>query len=805
MVGNSRAVIKIWRPGARSPEPPAIETPVDYDAQFIVNYATTLTATFVDGWPLRSLENAANNPTQVRSYVEIIEDEGEYVFRGLVNTVDRAHPQTAITGMDKLAILGETLARYKPDSNLYNVWARYTGSEDMGNVQLYPGFDYTGGPYNIWYPKFNSSAWITAGASLAVTLPANFTNGDNAIDIGTSDDAAAAPPSGFAFNDRAGTIQAIQYSGKAWDEANSTYKIYNCKYGRLGSVAANGTLGDTLSFRFAKRIHFDRAPRVQGYDGSVYETINPEGYDVLAAEGGFGFKQDPLNLRRKTSGATDVFTQIWANGYNTYAEEDAAKYLRLSDILTDLAAITAAEYGAGLTFDIDIDPDIVLTRVECPRSTSILDFIRGLLSDTNLLKGEANDALAIWYDPQADTICIKSIAQLTASTDSGALHYGSEASIVSSADMENVYSAVACDYQEQNAGNLLASRRIWHTIGAGPPYVWHLSGGSYTQAGAAYGGTDSSINLLYPVNTRLVTLLTAVGDGNPDLLMDNNSDTGFAIGWDAAADARGKKIYFWPAGANEYTPASVWFGEVGFAFDMTSATAGGNSPRFTVKYFTDLVPSNDAAGTAAEPTSVAGAKYMDARLTLEYGGGVINEPTRVLAADGMLIYGNGICLVIDEPLEFTVGGSTKYGVKIKDVFAHPPTTQTVIHALRASYTTAATNYTTAPETYAKIQSYLGVHKVGILTVGGTSKQSAEWLAFLQLLAGLVQAQSQTYDISSKEGLQWHGCPKLVRTAFFSDGFSGVVDSFTLSRRGGVRSVTGLRAVNFLSGVFGQAV
>ena len=48
-----------------------------------------------------------------------------------------------------------------------------------------------------------------------------------------------------------------------------------------------------------------------------------------------------------------------------------------------------------------------------------------------------------------------------------------------------------------------------------------------------------------------------------------------------------------------------------------------------------------------------------------------------------------------------------------------------------------------------------------------------------------------------------GVPKLTRTGFFSDGFSGVIDSFNVSRRGGKREITGLRAVNFASGIFGD--
>jgi hypothetical protein len=563
---------------------------------------------------------------------------------------------------------------------------------------------------------------------------------------------------------------------------------------------------------------------VQGYDGSVYETINPDSYDVLAASGGFGFKQDPLKLKRKTTGASADYTQIWANGYNTYAEEDAAKYLRLDALLTALGAITAAEYGAGLTFDVAISPDIVLTRVECPKSTSILDFIRGLLNDTGLLKGGENDALAIWYDPQADTICIKSVAQLTASTDSAALHYTAEASILSSADMENVYSAVACDYQEQNAGNMVARERVWHTPspsngGTGPaggaePYVWHLNGGTWQQS--SYSGLDNSVTKIvlgYVYDTRVVGLLTAAGEGLPELIFDNSADTGFALGWDNASDATGKLIYFWFRGDNATTANPAWIGEVRFAFDMTGTeSAAGVGPRYEVFYYTDLVPQADAGPplTQAVPTSAAGAKYLDARLTLEYGGGTINEPTRVLSADNMLMYGNAIAIKITAPLKFypsgTVGtGTPYYGIKIKDVFVGPPETQTVIHALRASYTTAATGYTTAPETYDKILSYLNVHKVGILTVGGTSKQAAEWLAFLALLQSLLLAQSQTYDLTSKEAMQWHGCPKLARTAFFSDGFSGIVDSFNMGRRGGVRTVTGLRAVDFLSGVFGDTI
>src|SRR5690349_366456 len=316
---------------------PALEYPGEWEIEANMNFASVLTARCSYDWLLHANEQLGPNPWQLRVYIEVI-DEGQYVFRGYIEHVERQAPEVVITAKDHLGILAETLCRLETgDGELHNIWARWTESENIGTdgtpVRLYPSaYVASMKPYNIWYPKYDSAAWYTTGGSLGAVLTAGFTSGDAEIDIGNSDDAAGAPPSGFASITHGGSENFIQYDGKAWDEGTLTYKIYNCSHGRLGSTATNGSIGETVYFRFAKRIHFDRTPRIRGFvtSGSVYETLNPDLYDPLVAEGGFGFKTDPLNLRRKTGGSTDTFDEIRAV-YNVYAEQDATKQLLLTD------------------------------------------------------------------------------------------------------------------------------------------------------------------------------------------------------------------------------------------------------------------------------------------------------------------------------------------------------------------------------------------------------------------------------------------------------------------------------------------
>lgn len=817
----------------------ALEFPSDYDIDSNINFASILTASVSYDWWTHAQEELGPNPLQLRVYIEVT-DEGQVVFRGYVSNVDRQYPTVTITAKDKLGILGETLCRFDTgDGNVWNIFARFTGSEAVGSdaspVRLYPSaYAASTPPYNIWYPKYDSAAWYSTGGSLNITLASTFSSGDAEIDIGSSDDAAGAPPEGFCSITHGGNVNMIQYRGKDYNEATGTYRIYNCSHGRNGSTSTAGSIGEVLYFRFAKRIHFDRTPRIRGFvtSGSVYETLKPELYDTLVAEGGFGFKTDPLNQRRKTTGSSAVFDEIRA-AYNVYAEEDATKQLLLSDVLTEVTSIHAAAFGPGIAFDIDIDPDIVLTRIECPRSRYLLDWIRDLLSDIGLLKGNSNDAIGIWYDAAANTVCIKSVAQL-ATTDAACLHYTGEKAIAASYDMENVYSAVACDYIDQSSGNYLSSRRGWHTpspsnggtpggpAGGAEPYIFHLSNGTWQQS--SYTGTDGSVTGLllgYVYDTRVFTLLTAAGNGFPELIVDGSTDTGWAIGWDNEADATDTMIYFWFAGVDNVTPDSKWIGEVGLVLDMVGeGPTSSTGPRYEVFYFDDIVPQADSGPplTSAEPTSSNGAQYLDNRLSIEYSGGTIAETNRVLQADNMMVYGKGIGIKIHTPLKFYPAvsappftGTPYYGIKLKDIWVKGPRTASTIWALRDSYSDAETNRTTAPESYDKITGYLGVHKVGLLTIGGATRQAADYLAWLQEIQSLVKTATQVMDISSREGMQWSGFPTLAKTAVCTDvadpraQTSGVVDSFRCGRKGGARYISGMRIVNFNAGIFGQGI
>ena len=792
-----------------------------------LNFPAQMECTFEYDWQLHKTENDPVNPCQQRAY-GTYQENGAYLFRGLAQEVIREQaggsPVTRVTFLDKMQILNETLARWDDGTNVHSVWERHTGSEAIAEVRLYQGFPFTGGPYEVWYPLFSSAAWITTGGSLSITLGADFTAGVSTVmDLGTSATAAGFPPEGVLSFTTGGNTNFVQYQGKAYDESDGHYKAYNCKTTRFGSTAANGTSGVTVVYlRLLKRIHFDREPRVRGYEsgGGTYETIPNDQYDKLITDGTFGFKESPLNLRRKTGGASAVYDYPVV-AYNVFAEEDVTKQLLLSDALNDVLVITAANRGPGFTagtLSIVISPDPVLTQVRVDKPTTAMEFIKGVLNDIGLLKGSANDLIAMWYAAADDKLHIESIAQ-GAITDAATKHYHNEQRIYEETQMEDVCSAIEVGYEDQALGNLCASNRVWHTpspsnggtpggpAGGAEPYIFHfLSTANWQPGYSGYKGSVSGLLLGYVNDTRVVTALTAAGVGATGLLMDQDTETGFAIGWDNATDPVGKYIYFWFDGPNATTATARFFGEVTIVLDMQgdgpTATTG---PRFTVYYFDDLVPQADAGGTAAIPTSVHGAQYLDARLTREWLGGTLSDEGLIIRAGNLLAYGNAIAIKIEAPLAFKPDGATTfYGIKIKDVLVRPPAISTVHSQLRAAYSTADTNYITAPLSYGKIvDTTVGRHKVGILDLGGFSKLSAQYFAQLQLLQSLVISEPRTFSIES-DGLDWSGVPEVASTAFFSEAFGGVLDTIEYTLDSGYRSLV-LRAVNYDTNIFGQGV
>jgi hypothetical protein len=280
--------------------------------------------------------------------------------------------------------------------------------------------------------------------------------------------------------------------------------------------------------RLCKRIDPRGRIKLEGNNAGAWELIQLQRCCTPQWEsGGFAFSQDPFALG--SGGST--YSAVRAT-YTVFDEENAAA-LKLSDVLA--AVLTADPTLGGPGFGgsyvdpalvaITVSPDPVLTRVVVPRGTKALDFIKGLLEQLGLARGSADDAVLLRYDPVADVLEVKSVAQSAAP----ARHYYGEAQRLEEVDSSGLKSAVLCEYEQGTPFNLVSSRRIWHTV-AGLPGSGSPPGGAVPAAFQKIGGTWYGPLALAPSGTYNFSQEIVPGiTGSANLLTDNDETSGVAL------------------------------------------------------------------------------------------------------------------------------------------------------------------------------------------------------------------------------------------------------------------------------------
>lgn len=784
-----------------------------------MQYATVLTAFVETGWDVYYNEADTNSAIQMRADVRYWED-GVRKFWGRVKSIQRTIqdgiPGVLITATDKLDYLNEVLATYKPGSTPLYTFSRETPQLAHSNRTFTASYAYDGFRH-VWYPNLDSfatHATANSGPYLSRAVANHTTTtgstAHNATEIKLQQTYPGFAPSGFVtiHNDANNGHNCVQYDGCTYNQSNGYWYLNNCQWDKLGATTSfTAASGNAVYAVVSKRIHYGVLPRVQGDAGGTWETIIDSKYKINYDEGALSFTGAPLAMR----GGGSNYASIRVS-YATYDEEDAGNQLLLSTVFTEMLRIASDDLGPALSapeFDVSFSPALVVSRITIDKPTYLGTFIRDLLAELGLNKGSTNDAIGFYYDSEADTICIKTLAQ-SATPDR---IYNGEQSRYEECDVDDVYSAVCVQYETAGNYNLVSERRMWHpksydkTAGTYPRIVQYQHG-DWVQHEAAWIANPHVSNLGYKQ--------TAAGVQSSDYYWtDNDGNTSIGLFWGSDPGASKIVLYAWfpgtlSGGAESTTQPDDWtIDTVTIAYRLvgeSQAYATGNA-RGTVVYYTSFTGATSANDTLAGAGGSAGtAMELSNNLRWEFTPGTIGEASYVKSATDLNITCQAIGIQIDGWLKVTevTGLSPIYGTMIADIYVSGTQKRSETVKLKATYSTS-TRDLVAPNSYAKlVDTTTGIHKTLILDIGPATRETALNLAWLQLLQSLALAQSRTYFLNSGGIDAGLGMPTVGETVQFSDGFIGLVDSATYTNDHGARSLE-VRAINYNTTLFGAGV
>jgi len=435
--------------------------------------ATVMRALCEYGWAWYADEDLASNPLQTDSWI-IFYIDNVIFWQGYIpdrHLVERVGEQLIeFTAYDLIARLAKCRASIAGDP----IFTRTTPAVELSNIVLEKAaaigdslFPYYPTPSDVdpWIPKLscNYTTLYTDGVGTVLAV-------DATTIIATILQEGMLP---------LGLIQIdnewIQYDGYDYTLADYRYRFKNCTRGALGTTAATHAEGSTIYQRISQAIHPIAPIAMQGNlvsSPGTWEAIRESLFAVQPEEGRFDFTYDP------------VVTHVpgWTHDYSavrcTYAvfDEDHASALDLKEILALVLEETVANGGPGLvdgvTYQIDLpDTDpllsldrIKISRVRCSKSTDCLTFMRNLIDELGLNKGEGNDTIGIWVDHATGILTIAPIPQKTEALADH--HYSNMVLIDRDFSIEKVHSAVEVTYSSGQNQNLVSSERLWHpTVG----------------------------------------------------------------------------------------------------------------------------------------------------------------------------------------------------------------------------------------------------------------------------------------------------------------------------------------------------
>lgn len=776
----------------------AVNVTIEAQAQ----YPKVLSAVFApndNDWYLFEDDNWEDTATQRNTVVVYWESDPNgtgglrRLFYGTVWGIkrDQASRTVAITAaFDKLDVLNNTYAIYNDGTTNHYEFARTSPLLAITRVRLYPGHDYGNGFRHNWFPIFsNTDTWISTAGSNSTTLGENMASGAspaNGSRLKLAEEYNGLPPAGFVSID----TEWIEYNGYAYDLSDGFWYIHDIQRGALGSTAAAHSAGATVYSRVLKRIFFRGPMRMEGYTGTVYELLKRSLYSVNYEQGYFAFGQDPLKYRTGSD-----YTQLYGS-YPVY-DEQGGGVLTLADWITEVCEADPEAGGPGFggaytdtaTVVTSFTPDIVLTRIQFDRATFALTAIRDVLQQTQLAKGDNQDAVIWFYEDDSDEIRFQTVAQAAAGSPDR--RYEGELRIDEEKTLEDPKSAILVRYESGTDFNLIAGVRCWHTqgfsdISSSFPQVRQLAGGVWGRAVALY---PHSCNATFEA-------ISGGPAGTTQLILDNDSSTGMGLFWDAEPSPA-VQFYFWFPGVDEVTPDLYWIDKVVIALDVSGYTVDPKYFSITVFYYDTFTGSDDST-----PPTPGTALPISEQMTLEYTPGALNNPTvTITAGPDLFLQGRAIGIKVDGYMQ-DVNNDDLWCIKLKDVAVFGKRVTHELVKIVSSYTDGSFDELVAPASTAKLRNALmGQHRTGTLDVGPATREIALNLAWLQLLGGLAMSEVREYTVSTVQGLR-AGVPIIGETVQFEDGFAGVVDYWRYTNNSGFREL-GIRVINFNTEIIGE--
>jgi hypothetical protein len=444
--------------------------PTSIDITGDLNEATALHAVMEYGWSWYEDEDSASNPLQCDSWIIVYRNvrvgstwSTVIYWQGYIpdrHLIQRSGERIIeFTAYDLIARLSNCRASVNGDP----IFTRTTPAVELSNVVLKKAAAIGDALFPYYPTPSDTDPWIPKASCNDTVL---YTDGIGTdLTIGAKTIIAQATQEGML---PLGLIQIdnewIQYDGYDYNISDDRYRFKGCTRGALGTTAATHAEGSTIYQRISQAIHPIAPINMQGNLVSApgtWETIRESVYAVQPEEGRFDFSYDPIVTH--IPGWTHDYSAVRA----TYAvfDEDNANALDLKEILDLLLSETILNGGPGLvsgsTFAVDaLLANIKISRVRNPKSTDCLNFIRNLIDELGLNKGETEDTIGIWYDHPNSILRIAPITQKTAALADH--HYANMVLIDRDISIEKVYSAVEVTYNSGQNENLASSERMWH-------------------------------------------------------------------------------------------------------------------------------------------------------------------------------------------------------------------------------------------------------------------------------------------------------------------------------------------------------
>lgn len=444
-------------------------------------------------------------------------------------------------------------------------------------------------------------------------------------------------------------------------------------------------------------------------------------------------------------------TSTVLSGAGTYDATEAytitkASIVTLTDILTSVLTESVANGGPGFTsgqIDVSTCIDILLTRIRLEETENCLNFIKNLLDELGLAKGEDDDIIGIYYNHTNGKLTIGPIQQKTTPD----LYYDNMILVDEDISLEGVFSAYLVEYTSGQNYNLIATERLWHpsreneTVGNNAVKVQHT----------VYQDEEHPLMSGWEKDTT-----NGKHNLRTERLTDGMETTGWGLAFGANPGLKADCLFGWFNDALDLFTVD----EVEMLLDCRRESLVASPFWFQVLGITGAFDETDPQALP-EANKIGLSGGLDLRFaeggTDGFNKVEVSAQDIGIAAKGIILRWNGMAANL---------GGTRHCL-VKEITVRGHLTHTVLVQLTNDDTKGAA-FLYAPLSYTKlIDANLGQPRVDTIKIGQATFDSAISLGRLAVLQGLMYKASKLYELQS-----FHpgSCvPAVGQTAQMGDG------------------------------------